>query len=87
MNTAIIQPLDKGQITIPAAIRQELGIGKDTILKLVVRGRELVIKPLTLDWKEKYIRTYSDSELKEFYELDKLDGKTRAKLNKILGLA
>lgn len=88
MNSLFIQPLDKGQITIPALIRRKLGIDKNTILKLEVRDkdRQLIIQPMAIDWKNKYIREYQDKEIKEFYKLDKLDKKTRSKIAKYLGL-
>lgn len=86
MNTALVQPLDKGQITIPVAFRQKLGITKDSILKLEIRGQTLVIKSLNVDWKDKYIRTYSNEELQKFYELDRLDAKTKTRIKKYIGL-
>ena len=35
----------KGQVTLPAAMRAQLGIGPGSHIQFEVRGRELVIKP------------------------------------------
>ena len=35
----------KGQVTLPAAMRAQLGIGPGSHIQIEVRGQELVIKP------------------------------------------
>ncbi len=35
----------KGQVTLPAAMRAQLGIGPGSHIQFEVRGQELVIKP------------------------------------------
>jgi AbrB family looped-hinge helix DNA binding protein len=35
----------KGQVTLPAAMRAQLGIGPGSQIRFELRGRELVIKP------------------------------------------
>ena len=35
----------KGQVTLPAAMRAQLGIGPGSAIRFELRGRELVIKP------------------------------------------
>jgi AbrB family looped-hinge helix DNA binding protein len=35
----------KGQVTLPAAMRAQLGIGPGSHIQFELRGRELVIKP------------------------------------------
>lgn len=46
--TRIVRPLRGGQITIPAEFRKQLGITEDTVLQLVLEGKELRIKALRL---------------------------------------
>lgn len=46
--TRIVRPLRGGQITIPAEFRKQLGIGEDSVLQLILQGKELRIKPLRL---------------------------------------
>jgi AbrB family looped-hinge helix DNA binding protein len=43
-----IRSLRKGQITIPAAFRERLGIEEDSLLQLTVVGDELRIKKLAV---------------------------------------
>lgn len=84
MNQQIIQPLDKGQITIPIEFRKRLGIDKNTLLKVSLQKNSLIIEPLNVDWKEKYIREFTDGEIEQFVKDDKLDRKTVQKLKKLL---
>src|SRR3954462_2281889 len=44
--TRIVRPLRGGQITIPAAFREELGITGDSLLQVTLAGGELRIKPV-----------------------------------------
>lgn len=83
----IIKTLSKGQVTIPASMREDLGIKKDTYLRVYIRDKKIVLEPVDLDKKinlGKYIRTYSDEDIQDFLALDKLDTKTRKKAEKLL---
>ena len=84
MQKALIKPLDKGQITIPASFRQSLNITKDTLLQAELKDDGLMLKPIDLDWKNKYIREFSDEEIKTWLKEDKLDKKTLKKIKKYL---
>jgi bifunctional DNA-binding transcriptional regulator/antitoxin component of YhaV-PrlF toxin-antitoxin module len=44
--TKIIKPLRSGQITIPVAYREKLGIDADTLLQIRLTQGELRIKPV-----------------------------------------
>ena len=66
----IVKPLPKGQITIPATFRKQLGIGEDTLLDVTVKDGEIIIKPLK-SIPAKYLRSYSDKEVECFLEEDK----------------
>lgn len=44
----IVTPMERGQITLPKHIRVKLGIDKTTPLSIVLRGEEIVVKPLRL---------------------------------------
>ncbi len=44
MQTAILS--SKGQITLPARIRKRLGLRPNDRIALIVRGEEIVLKPL-----------------------------------------
>ncbi len=84
MQQIIIKPLAKGQVTIPILFRRELGIKENTLFQAELKENGVFLKPINLDWKERYIRQFSDEEIKEWLQEDKLDKKTRQKLKKFL---
>lgn len=50
----LVKPLRNGQITIPIAMRRELGIDEQTMLQLsVTEDREIRIKPMRLEDRPK----------------------------------
>lgn len=79
---AFIKPLAKGQITIPLAFRELLRINENTLFKAEIRGKAIYLEPFEVDWEGKYIRDFSDSDLKEFMTRDKLNKKTLKKIKK-----
>lgn len=84
--TQFVKTLNKGQVTIPAKLREKLGIKKDNYLRAYARGNKLILEPVSLEEEglEKYIRTFSPKEISKWLELDKLDAKTRKKAQKLL---
>ncbi len=48
----LVKPLRNGQITIPAEFRQELDITEDSLLQIVLVGRELRIRPVQVTQTE-----------------------------------
>jgi AbrB family looped-hinge helix DNA binding protein len=44
--TEIIRPLRRGQLTIPAEFRRQLGIAEDTLLQLTLREGKIEITPV-----------------------------------------
>ena len=82
MQQVFIKPLAKGQITIPISFRRELCIKENTLFQAELKKDGVFLKPIILDWKEQYIRDFSDEEIKQWLENDKLDRKTRQKLKK-----
>jgi AbrB family looped-hinge helix DNA binding protein len=55
MKQAYARVSSKGQLVIPAAIREKLGIEAGTRVKFVVKGSELVLVPETLKVKLRMI--------------------------------
>ncbi len=82
MQQIIIKPLAKGQVTIPASFRRELGIKENTLFQAELKEDGVFLRPISFDWKEKYIRQFSDEDIKEWFKEDKLDKKTLQKLKK-----
>lgn len=73
----LVKILPKGQITIPVKFRRQLGVEEQSYLRVALEEGRLVIKPIKSNWEEKYIRKYSDDEIEEFLEADKLSPKER----------
>lgn len=73
----LVKILPKGQITIPVKFRRQLGVEEQSYLRVALEEGRLVIKPVKSNWEEKYIRKYSDDEIEEFLEADKLSPKER----------
>ena len=67
----IIQPMSKGQITIPSTMRRALGIDETSLLAIRVDGDRLIISKLT-PRDEDGVRVFSDEEIAEFLEEDKI---------------
>jgi len=62
-----IQP--KGLLTIPKKFREELGIKEDSFVRVIKVQRRLIIEPArVLSYPG---RSYSESELEEFFDFDK----------------
>ncbi len=64
----IIQPLAKGQITIPVTIRRALGIDETTPLRIRLEGDEIVISKLS--GSDGPVRLYTDEEIEAFLAED-----------------
>ncbi len=47
MNTFIIRPMTRGQITLPKQFRDKLGITNNTHLKLELTGSKITVEPLS----------------------------------------
>jgi len=52
----------KGQVVIPARIRRRLGIRKGTQLIIEDRGDEIVMRPLTKDFFNKFVGVLKGKE-------------------------
>ncbi len=74
-NQEWLKVLGKGMITIPKQWRDELGLEEGDVVKAKKEGNRVVIEPS--EGKAPY-RTFSDKEIEEWLEADKLP-KTLAK--------
>lgn len=66
----------KGQVTLPAAMRAQLGIGPGSHIQFELRGRELVIKPeVPMSAYRGMLKPYNldPSDLEIEKEIDKTD--------------
>ncbi|MDO8532603.1 MAG: AbrB/MazE/SpoVT family DNA-binding domain-containing protein [Dehalococcoidia bacterium] len=78
----IVRPLPKGQMTIPAAFREALGIGPDTLLSVTLVDDCLEVRPVRSD--EESVRLYTDEDIQRLLEEDKLDPRTAARIRALL---
>ncbi len=70
----------RGQITLPAELRKRLGIKSGDVVILEDRGNEVVLKPaIVLE-----VRHYSDRQIEQWDDEDKLSKQERARIRKSL---
>jgi bifunctional DNA-binding transcriptional regulator/antitoxin component of YhaV-PrlF toxin-antitoxin module len=67
----VIQPMVEGQIVIPDSMRHALGLGASELLEIRLDGEHLIISKLG-EPSDGDIRVYTDEEIAEFLEADKI---------------
>ena len=67
----------RGQITLPAATRQRLGIRGGDVVILEDRDNEIVLKPAVV----LEVEHYSDAQIAQWDEVDKLDPEDRTRVH------
>ena len=83
--TKIVKPLSRGQITIPIEFRKKLGIGSNTILNLSLKGNKIEITPaVAREFNEEELREYTDKEISQFLQDDKIDKDTARTVKRLL---
>ena len=81
----IVKPLSRGQITIPIEFRKKLGINKNTILNIVLRGKKIEITPaIVREVGEEELGEYTDKEISQFLQDDKIDQETARTVKRLL---
>jgi len=69
----IIKVQNKGVVTIPKSLREAVGLEENSLARIKREKGRLVVEPVrTLPYP---VRSYKDSELKEFFELDEKETK------------
>ena len=74
-NARIVQILARGQIALPADFRQQLGLDEGALLKISLIDDRIEVKPIASD--QEALREYTDEEIRQFLEDDKLDASRR----------
>jgi antitoxin PrlF len=72
----------RGQITLPAVLRKRLGIRPGDVVILEDRGGEIVLKPAVV----LEIDTYTDEQIAEWDEADRLESEEREAILRRLGM-
>ena len=78
VNTLIVS--ERGQITLPAAIRKRLGLKGGGALILEERNSELVLKPAAV----MEIKIYDDEQIAQWDKDDQLSGTDRNRIKRSL---
>jgi len=80
----LVKPRARGQITIPAEFRDQLGIDENTVLQMRLQGAKIEITPLRVVDDDRLLREYDAADIQAFLEEDKLDRKIAEKARKLL---
>jgi AbrB family looped-hinge helix DNA binding protein len=83
-STRLVKPYAKGQITIPAEFRKQLGIDEGTLLRLKLIGSKIEITPVRIVEEGRFLREYRNTEIEAFLEEDKISASTAAKVRELL---
>jgi bifunctional DNA-binding transcriptional regulator/antitoxin component of YhaV-PrlF toxin-antitoxin module len=78
----VMQLPPRGQITIPTEFRRRLGLADGALLQMRLLGQTIEIKPLISS--ESQLRQYTEAELSQFLEEDKIDEATAASVRRLL---
>lgn len=83
--TKLVKPLSRGQITIPIEFRRKLGIEANTVLNLTLKGNKIEITPAVVrEVGEEELREYTDEEISQFLQEDKIDQETARAVKRLL---
>ena len=80
--TRVIQLPSRGQITLPTDFRRKLGLAEGDLLRLTLIGEKIEIEPVRT--AEANLRRYTETEVQQFLEEDKIDAKTAAAVRRLL---
>lgn len=69
----IIKVQSRGLVTLPKNLRQKLGLGKDSLVRVKEEKGRLVIEPVRI--LPYTVRSYTEDEVKGFIGLDKQETK------------
>ncbi len=78
----VMQLPARGQITIPTEFRRRLGLADGALLQMRLVGQTIEIRPLAPI--EPQLRQYTEAELSQFLEDDKIDEETAATVRRLL---
>jgi AbrB family looped-hinge helix DNA binding protein len=82
--TRLVKPRARGQITIPAEFRDQLGIDENTVLQMRLQGGKIEITPLRVVDDDQLLREYDAADIQAFVEEDRLDRRIAEKARKLL---
>lgn len=72
----------RGQITLPAEFRQRLGLAEGDLLQISLVGDRIEIRPVIPPAQK--LREYTEAEIEQFLEEDRIDQDTAAAVRRLL---
>ncbi len=78
----VVQLPARGQITLPVDFRQKLGLAEGDLLQMSLVGNKIEIEPVRSP--EARLREYTDAEIQQFLEEDRINAETAATVRKLL---
>lgn len=78
----LVKILPKGLVTIPKKLRQEVGLGENSLARITKEGKKLILEPV--DIVSYPLREYSVDEIRQFIKADRLSPQLARKAKKLL---
>jgi AbrB family looped-hinge helix DNA binding protein len=78
----VMQLPARGQITIPSEFRRRLGLTDGSLLQMRLVGDKIEIRSLRV--ADSSLRQYTESEIQQFLEDDRIDEATAAAVRRLL---
>jgi AbrB family looped-hinge helix DNA binding protein len=80
--TRVVQLPARGQITIPTEFRRSLGLADGSLLQMRLVEDRIEIRPLRV--ADAQLREYTEAEIQQFLEEDKIDEATAGAVRRML---
>ena len=75
LQVCVVRLPSRGQVTIPAEFRRQLGLDEGDLLQITLREGKMEIEPVVTDM-DKVLRDYTEEEIRQFLEEDRIDRET-----------
>ncbi len=80
--TRVVELPARGQITLPTDFRRKLGLNEGDLVQMTLFEGKIVIEPVSRNREN--LREYTEAEIAEFLEADKIDQKTVDAVRRLL---
>lgn len=81
-STRIVQLPARGQITLPTDFRRKLGLKEGSLLEMRLTGDKIEIR--LVPGTTQVLREYTEAELQQFLEEDKISAETAGAVRRLL---
>lgn len=72
----------RGQVTLPTEFRKRLGLAEGDLLQISLAGDRIEIRPVIPPGQK--LREYTEAEIRQFLEEDRIDAGTAAAVRRLL---